>query len=204
MKVRWVVCILLGWEETEWLYVLMVCRDVELVWEEVAEYGGDSSSSSVEEAVAAFDKGLGAAESVAKSVERSEQPAVSAARVVIKPKKSPKTKVEEKAVSAESSVDEGDSTGGKRADVLLLQGPCSFVRVSGRVEMWREELQRQIQQQADKLKIVVKGRNYDSEKIILQMLLEAREEQVVVLCWDSKFERLRGLQSYRVSLLMLC
>lgn len=58
---------------------------------------------------------------------------------------------------------------------------------SGNVE--KEELRNQIQALAEDLKIVVKGRSYDSEKMILEKLLEAREDQVVVLCWNSKFEQ---------------
>ncbi|KUF98556.1 C-factor [Phytophthora nicotianae] len=70
-------------------------------------------------------------------------------------------------------------------NVLLLQGPCSFVRgVWTGGDIKRKELQHQIQALADDQKIVVKHREYDSEKIILHMLLEAREDQVVVLCWN--------------------
>ncbi|KAJ8561918.1 hypothetical protein ON010_g7759 [Phytophthora cinnamomi] len=155
-----------------------------LFGEEVAEYGGDSSSSSVEEAAAAFDKGLGAAENVVPPMETSEHLSVRPARVVVRPKKSSERKVET-VVSGESSVDGSDLRGGEPVDVLLLQGPCSFVRgvwTGGDVE--REELQRQIHELADELKIAIKSRNYDSEKIILQMLLEARPEQVIVLTWN--------------------
>ncbi|KAE8901408.1 hypothetical protein PF003_g14606 [Phytophthora fragariae] len=155
--------------------------------EEVAEYGGDASSSSVEleQVVAVVDKGLGAKEDVPLPVDSSVQavqpPAVKAARSKKSPKKSSQGEGE-KAVGGESGE---DSSGVEMVNVLLLQGPCSFMKgvwTGGDVE--RAELQRLVQELADKLKIVVKGRNHDSEKRILEMLLGAREDQVIVLCWN--------------------
>ncbi|CAH0513225.1 unnamed protein product [Peronospora belbahrii] len=70
-------------------------------------------------------------------------------------------------------------------DVLLLQGPCSFVRgvwTSGDVK--KEELLQRVQAHADHLKIGMKSYNYDSEKMVLEKILEARENQVIVLCWN--------------------
>jgi hypothetical protein len=58
---------------------------------------------------------------------------------------------------------------------------------SGNVKI--EELRSRIQELADGLGIVVKDRNYDSEQIILSMLLDAREDQVTVLQWNGKSGR---------------
>uniref|UniRef100_A0AAV1TZN9 Uncharacterized protein n=1 Tax=Peronospora matthiolae TaxID=2874970 RepID=A0AAV1TZN9_9STRA len=73
----------------------------------------------------------------------------------------------------------------EKVDLLLLHGPCSFVR-----DVWtggdvpKKELKRHVQKLADDLKIVVKIRHYDSEKGILKKLLGAHEDQVIVLCWN--------------------
>ncbi|KAL3666020.1 hypothetical protein V7S43_008813 [Phytophthora oleae] len=154
--------------------------------EDMAEYGGDTSSSSVEEAVASFDKGPEVKE---QETEKSKEPGVSvvstavqkeqtlptrAARAVLKPKKT-KKKVSSERISSDKA----------RVDVLLLQGPCTFVRgvwTGGDVK--QQELHEQIQAQAADLGVVVKDREYFSEKVILQMLLEARKDQVIVLYWN--------------------
>ncbi|GMF39750.1 unnamed protein product [Phytophthora fragariaefolia] len=99
-----------------------------LFGEEAAEYGGDASSNSVQQAAAAFDKALGTAEDAGLSVESSaravprQQPAVRDAQAV------GKKSSEKRAASGDSSVRGGNSSGDKTVDVLLLQGPCSFVR----------------------------------------------------------------------------
>ncbi|KAL4110417.1 hypothetical protein PRIC1_002108 [Phytophthora ramorum] len=150
-----------------------------LFGEEVAEYGADNSSPRMEDAVAAFEQSREEVVVPEPASVRVEQPPVlMKEEKEIKPKKRKETKVS----SGETKVS-GQSD--HMVDVLLLQGPCSFVRniwTGGDVK--REELQQQIQDLADKLEIVVKNRNYDSETIILKMLLEAREDQVVVLCWN--------------------
>ena len=52
--------------------------------------------------------------------------------------------------------------------------------------MPKKELKHHVQGLADHLEIVVKSRCYDSEKGILKKLLGAREDQVIVLYWNSK------------------
>ncbi|KAG6959699.1 hypothetical protein JG687_00008636 [Phytophthora cactorum] len=151
-----------------------------LFGEEVAEYGGDTSSSSVEKAVGVFDKRTRTREQEGVLKERKDavlQPPVT--RAARKPN------MVEKISSTASSVEQSSTRDDARVNVLLLQGPCSFVRgiwTGGDIE--KQELHRQIQALADDLKIVVKDRDYCSEKIILQTLLEAREDQVIVLCWN--------------------
>ncbi|CAI5724860.1 unnamed protein product [Hyaloperonospora brassicae] len=79
----------------------------------------------------------------------------------------------------------GGLVGAGPVDVLLLHGPCSFVRdvwTVGDVE--KAELWQQIHELADDLKIVVESRNYNSEKRILESLLEAQKDQVIVLYWN--------------------
>ncbi|KAF4144932.1 hypothetical protein GN958_ATG05861 [Phytophthora infestans] len=142
--------------------------------EEVAEYGGDTSSSSVEESAAAFNRRTPTREQEKERKDRVLQPPVT--RAAQDPK-----------VMEETSRTEGivSSKDGALVNVLLLQGPCSFVRgVWTGGNIGRKELHRQIQAQADDLKIVIKDRDYYSEKIILQTLLEAREDQTIVLCWN--------------------
>ncbi|KAI9998795.1 hypothetical protein PInf_003386 [Phytophthora infestans] len=150
--------------------------------EEVAEYGGDTSSSSVEESAAAFNRRTPTREQEKERKDRVLQPPVT--RAAQDPK-----------VMEETSRTEGivSSKDGALVNVLLLQGPCSFVRgvwtgwVTSTVigtGITGKELHRQIQAQADDLKIVIKDRDYYSEKIILQTLLEAREDQTIVLCWN--------------------
>ncbi|ETI36956.1 hypothetical protein F441_16913 [Phytophthora nicotianae CJ01A1] len=149
-----------------------------LFGEDVAEYGGDTSSASVEEDVTAFNKRTRIREHEEVPKERGAvQPPVTRA--------AQKPKVVEEISSTDSSVGQSIMRDNALVNVLLLQGPCSFVRgVWTGGDIKRKELQHQIQALADDQKIVVKHREYDSEKIILHMLLEAREDQVVVLCWN--------------------
>ncbi|KAK1935141.1 hypothetical protein P3T76_010907 [Phytophthora citrophthora] len=149
--------------------------------EDVAEYGGDTSSSSVEETVASFNEGPEFQETskaevstVSATVQKGQFLPSRPAGAVLKPKKM------KKEISSE-----GVSSGNTRVDVLLLQGTFTFVRgtwMGGDVK--QQELHEQIQTEAAELGIVVKDCEYFSEKIILQMLLEARKDQVVVLCWN--------------------
>ncbi|KAG1696298.1 hypothetical protein DVH05_018845 [Phytophthora capsici] len=148
--------------------------------EDVAEYGGDTSSSSVEESVATFNKEPEFQEtnkaevSTVFTTQRGQPLSSRPARAVLKPKKV------KKEVSSE-----GVPSGNARVDVLLLQGIFTVVRgawMGG--DLKQQELHEQIQEQAAELGIVVKDREYFSEKIILQMLLEARKDQVIVLCWN--------------------
>ncbi|KAG4245841.1 hypothetical protein PC116_g6380 [Phytophthora cactorum] len=123
-----------------------------LFGEEVAEYGGDTSSSSVEKAVGVFDKRTRTREQEGVLKERKD--------AVLQP---PVTRAARKPNMVE-----------KISRPMQLR--------AGNLD-W-QELHRQIQALADDLKIVVKDRDYCSEKIILQTLLEAREDQVIVLCWN--------------------
>ncbi|CAI5724829.1 unnamed protein product [Hyaloperonospora brassicae] len=79
----------------------------------------------------------------------------------------------------------GGLVGAGPVDVLLLHGPCSFVRDVWTVgDVKKAELWQQIHELADDLKIVVESRNYNSEKRILESLLEAQKDQVIVLYWN--------------------
>ncbi|CAI5702012.1 hypothetical protein KXD40_000344 [Peronospora effusa] len=87
--------------------------------------------------------------------------------------------------SGEKRTDTENASDTSPVNVLLLQGPCSFVRgVWTGGDVGRKELRQQIRALADDLKVVIKGHNYDSEKMVLEKILDAREDQVIVLCWN--------------------
>jgi hypothetical protein len=100
-----------------------------LFGEQVAEYAGDAAPSSVEEAVAAFDKRVEAREQVVVKPEVKEveevppAPAKKAVRAV-----EPKKKVGTKESRSHGAPSAPGSSSVQPVDVLLLQGPCSFVR----------------------------------------------------------------------------
>ena len=57
--------------------------------------------------------------------------------------------------------------------------------------MKKAELRQQIHELADDLNIVVESRKYNSEKRILENLLEAHKDQVIVLYWNSESKSAR-------------
>ncbi|GMF65865.1 unnamed protein product [Phytophthora lilii] len=101
-----------------------------LFGEEVAEYGGDTSPSSVEEAVVAVEGQSNTLSDPSSTTPlaavQREQSVVPQTRAVVKPKQK-REKIELTSSSAESKVGE-QGLENKPVDVLLLQGPCSFVR----------------------------------------------------------------------------
>ena len=55
-------------------------------------------------------------------------------------------------------------------------------------------MRQRIQALADDLKVVVTSYNYDSETMVLEKILDAREDQVIVLCWNSKFQHAASIR----------
>ncbi|CAI5729362.1 unnamed protein product [Peronospora farinosa] len=168
----------------------------ELFGEQVAEYEGERSFSIAEKDVTVLVKttwtekdgtelyredGVNAGEMV--NTEQSEESLLldtttTTVRTDAKFKK-------KQNFSGENRTDTENASDTSLVNVLLLQGPCSFVRgVWTGGDVGRKELWQQIQALADDLKVVIKGHNYDSEKMVLEKILDAREDQVIVLCWN--------------------
>ncbi|CAI5739350.1 unnamed protein product [Peronospora destructor] len=165
-----------------------------LFGEQVAQYEGDRSLSIAKKAVTVVEK---TTQTRADRTELYKEDDANAGETGGTEQSEESPILDTKPVGADAKLKKKQSFSGEKkkktgrenssntlpVNVLLLQGPCSFMRGEcddiGRKELWQR-----LQALADDLKVVVKSHNYDSEKLVLKKILNARVDQVIVLCWN--------------------
>ncbi|CAI5716845.1 unnamed protein product [Peronospora destructor] len=166
-----------------------------LFGEQVAQYEGDRSLSIAKKAVTVVEKTTQTRED---GTELYKEDDANAGETVGTEQSEESPMLDTKTVGADAKLKNEQSFSGEKkktgrenssntlpVNVLLLQGPCSFVRgVWTGGDIGRKELWQRLQALADDLQVVVKSHNYNSEKLVLKKILNTRVDQVIVLCWN--------------------
>ncbi|KAG7393450.1 hypothetical protein PHYBOEH_006078 [Phytophthora boehmeriae] len=193
-----------------------------LFGEEVAEPSSSGSSSGVE---AAFDMEVAGESSAVESGESSvgaveEAPGVTSKPAVKDQPKKRKTARQKKALGAGMAEERSSQTATKESStavgevddrppsVLVVMGPCSVMQgfwTGGNILL--SELRSQVRTQSDELKIKSKMRVSNVESDVLELILKAQPDQVVVLGWNISLSKspfvLHALELIKASVIIV-